>query len=138
MSELSYKNQFGSIKMKIHENILISEFEGAVSVSIVEYFIKAAKRLIKKINAEKWGYISCSKQAEAATPDAEKLLIKSAQLFHEKGCVQSAYVLTSPIAISQVQKLRASIGIDEPLKNILFDDLEQAKYFISKTLQSYE
>ncbi|GHB56375.1 hypothetical protein GCM10008107_01500 [Psychrosphaera saromensis] len=124
--------------MTIHENILISEFEGAVSVSIVEFFIKAAKTLIKKINAEKWGYISCSKQAEAATPDAEKLLIQSAHLFYDMGCVQSAYVLTSPIAISQVQKLRASIGIDEPLKNILFDDLQQAKDFILNTLQSYE
>lgn len=134
MSELSYKNQFGSIKIYIHEDILIAEFEGAVSVSIVEYFIKAAETLIKQINTKKWGYISCSKQAEAATPEAERILIQSAHMFYDMGCVKSAYVLTSPIAISQVQKLRSSIGVDEPLKNVLFNDLAEAQAFIKDCL----
>jgi len=134
MSELSYKNQFGSIKMRLQDNILISEFKGAVSVSIVEYFIKAAETLIKQIDVKAWGYISCSEQAEAATPDAEKLLIQSAKLFYEKGCIQSAYVLTSPIAIAQVEKLRASIGVTEPLKNVLFKDLTEAQAFITDIL----
>jgi hypothetical protein len=138
MQEFSYKNQFGSIKIIFDDNIIITTFKDAVSVSIVEYFIKTTERIIQTITPRPWGYISFSLEAQAATPEAYKLLIKAAKTFQQHGCVKSAYVLGTPIAIAQTEQLMAAIGITTPLKNFLFDDLEQAKNFISSTLRSHE
>ena len=138
MQEFSYKNQFGSIKVILDDNIIITTFKDAVSVSIVEYFIKTTERIIQTMTPRPWGYISFSLEAQAATPEAYKLLIKAAKTFQQHGCVKSAYVLGTPIAIAQTEQLMAAIGITTPLKDVLFDDLDQARGFMTDFLDSYK
>ncbi|MDU0114363.1 hypothetical protein RT723_15460 [Psychrosphaera aquimarina] len=138
MSVLFYKNQFGSVSLTIEDNIMVAQFKGAISSGIVSYFIKASEVALTKIKTPHWGYVSYSEQADAATPDALKELFIVGQNFHNAGCVKSAYVLKSAIAISQVKKLRDSINVTEPLSDVLFDELEDAKQFVSEYLKSYQ
>jgi hypothetical protein len=138
MQEFSYKNQFGSIKISFDNNIMTTKLKGAVSISLVEYLIKTAEKLIKDITPQPWGYISSSIKAQALTPDGYALLVKAAKAFQKNGCVKSAYVLSSPIAIAQIEKLRRDMGVTIPLKDVLFDDLDQARDFMTDFLDSYK
>lgn len=135
MSEFFYKNQFGSIKLSTKHNILFAEFKGAVSLSVAQYFVKTAPTLIQKFNQQDWGYVSYSEQVEAATPEAHKMLIQAGKLFYQLGCVKSAYVLKSVIAISQVEKLRQEMGVTDPIKSVLFNSLAEAEQFMRNTLE---
>ena len=130
-----YKNQFGSIKLSAKHNILFAEFKGAVSESVAQYFVKTAPTLIQEFNQQDWGYVSYSEQVEAATPDAHKILIQAGILFYQLGCVKSAYVLKSAIAISQIDKLRKEMGVTDPIQNVLFDTLTEAEQFMRNTLE---
>lgn len=138
MSEFLYKNKFGSIKLSFDNNMMITEFTGAISISLVEYLITTSTKLLKKRSSKPWGYISCSKKAEAATPEAYNLLVEAAKNFKLCGCIKSAYVLSSPIAIAQTETLVLATGNTTPIKNLLFDELEQAKEFITNVLEDYE
>lgn len=138
MQEYSYKNQFGSIKISFDTNIMTTEFEGAISTTIVKYLIKIADKFIKNISAKPWGYVSSSTKAQALTPDGYALLVKAAKAFKKGGCVKSAYVLSSFIAIDQTQKLREEVGVTSPIEDVLFGDLAQAKDFIADFLNSYK
>ncbi|MFT6529995.1 MAG: hypothetical protein ACJAZB_001646 [Psychrosphaera sp.] len=138
MSENFYKNSFGSLKLTLEDNIMTAEFKGSVSASIAQYFLKTAEKMINDNKIDHWGYISYSEQADAATPEAHLLLIKAAKIFYQAGCVKSAYVLKSSIAIRQIEKLREEMGVTAPLSNVLFKDLQQAKQFMFDFLKDYQ
>jgi hypothetical protein len=136
MSEFFYQNKFGSIKIAFDNNIMITEFTGPVSASLVDYLIKTTDTLFENIEIKPWGYISHSTEVEAATPDGYKLLVEAAKKMGLYGCVKSAYVLTSPIAIAQTEHLRVACGVTAPITDVLFDELEQAKQFITDFLEN--
>lgn len=138
MQEFSYKNQFGSINISFDNDIMTTKFKGAVSISLVEYLIKIGKQLIQNRPPQPWGYISSSVEAQAATPDAYQALIEAGKLFQKHGCVKSSYVLNTPISIAQMKQLLSALGVDTPLEEILFDDLEQAREFMNDFLETYK
>jgi hypothetical protein len=138
MSEFSYTTQFGSIHITYEQNVITAIFKGSVSLSIAEYFVKAMELALKEIELPYWGYVSYSNQAEATTPDAYDLILKTANKHRSSGCVAAAHVLTSSIAIYQTQKIRDSIGLKEPLEECLFDNINDAKVFVLKELSAYE
>ena len=138
MSELSYQTQFGSINITFEKNVITAIFEGAISISIAEYFAKAIELALKEIKLSYWGFVSCSNQADAITPDAYDLLLKTANTHRNTGCVTSAHVLISSLVIYQTQKIRNAIGLTEPLDECLFDNINDAKAFVLKELSAYE
>ncbi|XQF93547.1 hypothetical protein ACOBV9_06920 [Pseudoalteromonas espejiana] len=54
----------------------------------------------------------------------------------QNNCLISAFVLTSPIAISQMQRIMQNAKRDVDFKDCLFDNLESAKYFILDKLNN--
>eukprot|EP00493_Phyllostaurus_siculus_P023416 UN23752 len=51
-------------------------------------------------------------------------------------CLISAFVLTSPIAISQMQRIMQNAKRDVDFNQCLFDNLDAAKRFISSQLNN--
>lgn len=125
-----FENPFGSVSIELQEQIITAQFHGSVSLDSVNYFAKISKQLIAQISDKPWGYVSYSAQADAATPEALATFIQCAVYFYQQGCVASAYVLKSPIAIAQVQQMRSELNVTEPLHHVLFDNLQQATQFV--------
>ena len=137
MSEHFYQDNFGSIKITLEDNIITAEFSGAVSPGIARFLLEKGREVKAKINVAHWGYISNSLKAEASTPEAQKILLQAAAEFKQTGCVRGVFLLTSAIAIAQMEALRAAVGITEPFRDVLFDKYDDAKIYLDEYLQKY-
>ena len=138
MPKLFYKDKFGSINITLEDNIITAEFTGAVSVGIATYLLEKGRELKSVIRVPYWGYISNSLNAEASTPEAQKILLQAAAEYQQAGCIRAVFLLTSPIAIAQMEALRAAVGITEPFSDVLFDNYHDAKAHLDNYLSNFK
>ena len=117
--------------------IIIARFSGAVNASILRFFYDNLMSLSEELVGSPWGFLNASEHAFAATGEAEELLIKAGIEGHQRGCVQAAYVLNSPVAMAQTNKIRAAIGITQPLEEVLFASEAKAKEYLHAWLANY-
>lgn len=135
---LEFKNNYGSYSFYVEGNIVIAQFKGNLNPELLNHFKAALLDTIATFKHQPWGYISHSPDVVAATPDAEKNMIDVSQTMGINNCIMSAFILTSPIAIRQLQRIMHSSGRDAYLQECLFDDLPSAKAFIKSQLTSAE
>lgn len=135
---MKFKNSHGSYKLHVEDNIVIAQFEGNLNPQLLTHFKAALLNTIKPFNLKAWGYISNSPDVVAATPDAEQNMVDVSQTMGANNCVVSAFILTSPIAIRQLQRILQGSNRDAYLQDCLFNDLPSAKAFIKKVLTSTE
>lgn len=129
-----YQTINGNLRIKRIENVVIAEFSGAVDRKIIGYFDAAIKELLTPIAGQAWGYVSCSKDCQAATPEAEEMLIQSTLSGWQMGCVTGAYVLDSKVAINQTDRVLKRAGLESGLEDKLFEDLSQAMSYVREQL----
>ena len=135
---LEFKNNYGSYHLCVEDDIVIAQFEGNLNPQLLNHFKAALLNTIEPFKHLPWGYISHSPQVVAATPDAEKNMVDVSQTMGANNCLISAFVLSSPIAIRQLQRIMHSSGRDAHLQDCLFNDLPSAKAFIKSQLTSAE
>lgn len=137
MSKYSYQSNFGKVALEVRENIVIASFDGNINASITSYFRRALEHCLEQVEGH-WGYISHSKGAIAATPDAYQQFLDIACFCIERGCACGAYILGNPIAKRQIEKMRVELGFEEPLESVLFDDVDSACQFINAHLEELQ
>lgn len=113
---------------------MLCRFSGAVNQTLLTFFGKNLEEVVGPLKGSPWAYLSSSADAYAGTPEVETLLVSAAKKGYEWGCVQGAYVLTSPVAIAQTRKIRDEIGVFQPLEEVLFDTEEQAIEFLNDVI----
>lgn len=131
---MKFENNYGSYSLRVEGNIAIGQFKGNLNPQLLNHFKAALLNTIEPFKHLPWGYISHSPEVIAATPDAEKNMIDVSQTMGINNCLISAFVLTSPIAIRQLQRIMHSSGRDAHLQECLFADLQSAKKFVIKQL----
>ena len=129
-----YKTINGALTIERRDNIIIAEFQQAVDKKIMLAFNEAIAELVAQISPNPWGYISCSKHCDAATPEAEAMLVEATVLGWQTGCVSGAYVLDSIIAINQTDRVLKTAGLATGLEGKLFDEVEPAFAFVKAQL----
>lgn len=124
--------------MERQGKIVLCRFQGSVGSTLLTFFARHLEQVVGPLKGSPWAYLSSSADAVAGTPEAEAVLAKAAIEAHGWGCVQAAYVLTSPIAISQTRNIREKIGVQQPLEDVLFTTEEAAKEYLSTFLAKTE
>ena len=72
-----YKEANGSLKLELRDNLVFATFSGAITAEIMDYFLNGIDEVVKPLKGAPWGYISDSRQVEAATPDSEDSSVPS-------------------------------------------------------------
>ena len=134
---LERKNKYGSVKLERRGRILIARYSGAISGSLLRFFIDNLEVLLGEIKGSPWGYLSSSDLAAIGTTEVEALSVKVGKLAIEWGCVQGAYVLKSPVALAQTRRVRQQIGLEQPLEEVLFETDEEALSFLESAVSKY-
>ena len=129
------KQRNGSLKVTVEGPVFIAEFTGACSVKIAEGFYQAVKDALAVLPADGWCYLSSSKNYVAALPEVERIYTKTYSLCMQNGCMVEAYCMPSAVGLAQVDKSRKACGVDTPIKDLAFETLEDAKYFLLSTLE---
>lgn len=122
--------------IEMNDNIMTAKFSGALDRKVAVAFKRAITELSLPLNGAKWGYLSLSKEGQAATPEAEELLVECVKLSWQLGCVEGAYVLGSNLAIMQMDRILQKAGLATGAKGKIFDNADQAKLSIEKVLSN--
>ena len=124
--------------MERQDNIVLCRFFGAINQTLVQFFEENLERVVGDLKGQPWAYLSSSTEAMAGTAECEAGLIRSGIDAHTWGCVQAAYVLKSPVAIAQTRRIRDTIGIEQPLEDVLFDTEGAARSYLEQSLLAYQ
>ncbi|BDX05262.1 hypothetical protein [Planctobacterium marinum] len=129
-----FKNKYGSVSLERNGRIIVASFVGAINAGVLKYFSEHLELLLGELKGRPWCYLNNSPEAMVGTEEAEAVLIESGRLGHKWGCVQAAYVLTSPVAIAQTKRIRENIGIEQPLSDVLFSNEDDAFQYLTAFL----
>ncbi len=133
---MKYKNKHAEVTLSVEGNIIIAQFSGNLDLELLANFKAALFDKVAEFEGKQWGYISDSSCVLAATPDAEQEMVAISTHMQHTNCLISAFVLTSPIAISQMQRIMQNAKRDVDFNQCLFDNLDAAKRFISSQLNN--
>ncbi|TMO04922.1 hypothetical protein CWB60_14775 [Pseudoalteromonas sp. S327] len=133
---MKYKNKHAEVTLSFEGNIIIAQFSGNLDLELLANFKAALFDKVAEFEGKQWGYISDSSCVLAATPDAEQEMVAISTHMQHTNCLISAFVLTSPIAISQMQRIMQNAKRDVDFNQCLFDNLDAAKRFISSQLNN--
>jgi len=132
---LELKNKYGHVSLQVESNIIISNFNGSINESLVLDFSKAILSQAKIFAGSPWAYISNSLSVQAATPGAEERFICLTKDMVKKGCVASAYILDSTVAINQMQRVLNRAGLYHNIHDLLFTNMEEALSFVEQKMK---
>lgn len=132
-----YTRQHSKLMMTRKEDIVVATFKGPANTDIMQKFASAIDTLIEPFNGRYWALICVSDDLEAATPDAEEVLVKAIQKYVSLGCRASAYIF--PLALSRYQMNRALInaGIKSGIEGKNFPTYDQAEKYVHSALQHH-
>lgn len=116
---------------------MLCTHKGTLNGSLMRFFNTHLEEVLGDVKGTPWGYLSNAMETSAATKEVEDLLLESGLLGLKWGCVAAAYVMTSPIAIAQTQRVREKMGIPYSIQDILFDSEDEAKTFLENSVQSF-
>ncbi|MFS1701341.1 hypothetical protein FJ444_12860 [Aestuariibacter sp. GS-14] len=128
-----HSDKYGSVKLRIIGNILVSQFEGPCGVRLAKYFKRDVIDFVSVLESQPWAYMSISNSFEAATTDALAILTESFLACANRGCRAEAYVMRSPIARHQVNAMRSKAGL-EHTPDIFFADYRSARRHLNTVL----
>lgn len=117
---------------------MTAKFSGALDGKVAIAFKRALIELTAPLKGKSWGYLSLSEEGEAATPEAEELLVECIQLCWSLGCVEGAYVLGSNLVIAQIDRVFKKAGLPTGVQGKVFDTEEEAKLRIEQVLSNLE
>jgi hypothetical protein len=130
-----FKDKHGSLSVVNCGNILRVNLNGACGAKLTTFYIETLKEIAPKFGQQKWGLLFNSKEYQAATPEAEELFHEFCLLCIELGCRCESYCLGSPLAISQIRKMRIRYGNKIPLENVIFDTEADAEAYLLGSLE---
>ena len=128
------KDRFSSISIRLFDNVVVTEFTGPCGVELVKQYTHALHEFIKGFKGASWGYLSISRNFEAATKEAIVELAYSFAHCQKFGCVADAYVIESLVGQKQIKAMREKFGTHTPFDHVLFANCEQAIAYLRKTV----
>lgn len=134
---MEFRHSNGILKIEQRGNIVVARFKGAINARMAEFLIQGFEKLVNSGLQAPWGYVSDSIGIHAATPDAVPLLIKSVQYCIAHGCVSSAYVSDSVVAVDQMDKVLKASGLRDGIVDKVFDSQAQAEDYVLATISSF-
>lgn len=133
-TEFTYKDRNGSVSMEIVGQMLRVSFTGACGSGMSKQFYDAVAGMIPNFGTKPWAYLSASPDFVAATPEAFEWIFKAYQHSIVNGCRGEAYVLTSAVAKSQIEKLLIKAGSSHQLDDVIFDNETDAINAVNQQL----
>ncbi|MCV2883371.1 hypothetical protein OE749_01500 [Aestuariibacter sp. AA17] len=136
--QFHFRTRHGEISMEVHGNIVVGRFSGAISSNLTSKLASAITDLLAPLQGTPWGYLSISNLAEGATPDAEQGLIDALMVGFKMGVVCSAYIIHSPVAVAQMDRVRKACGATDDIRDHLFSDEKSAREYLNEKIRAYE
>ncbi len=132
---MEFKNKYGHVTLQHKNNIITASFAGNINERLANEFSHQLLTCVKQFAGAPWGYISNSFSVQAATPDAEKSFVNLTTNMFKEGCIASAYILGSTLAINQMQRVLNNAGLNHlNIHDYLFNSLDEAKLYIEKMI----
>lgn len=133
---MEFKNRHGQVSLAVHDNIVIAKFKGSLNSQLLSIFTHELLKATEQLKGQPWGYISDSSDTIASTPEAEQDMVKISQTIRARNCAVTAFILTSAIAITQLQRIMNNAGQGEHFKDCLFNDIDTAKHSVARHLKN--
>ncbi|MFY8275154.1 hypothetical protein AAEU32_13595 [Pseudoalteromonas sp. SSDWG2] len=121
----------GAYQLKLMDKVIVGEFSGAINERMMASFVEQIAQMVQEHNLSQWGYIGDSLNVPAATPEAQQHMVDIGNFMYSKGCKAIAFVLHSPIAINQLDKIRKQMGRTNDTRDIIFDNLDDALVYVN-------
>lgn len=131
------RDRYGVISIHRLGNILVSQFSGPCSHTIVEKYFHGLLPHIEAMNGEPWAYMSISRDIEAVTQSALAVLDDSFARSARLGCVADAYVINSALGREQLRSLREKYVKGIAFSEVLFDSYQSAFSYLQDRLSDY-
>ncbi len=135
IKSLRFKDKNGCLVVYRKDNIIVAEFSDACSETMAKKFCEFCEQITPEFAGQKWGYLSASDQYYAATPDAEKQLIKGYKKSIENGCIAEAYCNKSAVGRAQIARIRSAAGVASPIESVCFENTLDAENHILEILE---
>lgn len=132
-----YKTINGELIIKRENNIVIAKFSGALDKKIALFYQQSLPELTKPLKGKHWGYLSVSQNVDAATPEAEDIMVQAVQLGISLGCVGSAFVLSTHLAIAQTDRMLKKAGLEQGITGKTFSTEAEARDYLKLQLANF-
>ncbi|MEP7703383.1 hypothetical protein [Paraglaciecola sp. 25GB23A] len=133
-TSLNYKDKYGSYQLSIEHGIICAIIEGAVGESFSRRYNQDFCALIAQLDQEKWGHYADFTLCEAMTEEAQHKSIELHNYAILKGCVASAYQISSALLTSQVNSVRQASHLPLPINQRIFATKSECMTFINNEL----
>lgn len=122
------------LTLSLDGNVVWATFKGPANTELMSFFANSIDKVVAPLNGETWGLICISDDLEAATPEAELVLVKAIQKYLYLGCRASSYVFPTALTRYQMDRALKSAGIIDGIEGKLFDTKEEAKLAVLSRL----
>lgn len=132
----SFKDKYGSYTLSIEKRIICAHITGAIGLSLCNRYNRDFSLLVEQIGTEPWGHYGDFRDCEALTTEAKQLSIAMHDEAVKKGCVVSAYQMSSALLVNQFNYIRQSNELAAPVNQRIFASKDECIGFIENYLQN--
>jgi hypothetical protein len=135
---LHYQDKYGSYHLSIENRIICAQISGAIGLSISIRYNQQFSLLVAQLGSEPWGHYADFRQCEALTNEAKQKSIEMHEYARNKGCVVSAFQMNSALLKNQVNTIRQTTEISEPLNQQIFNSKIECIQYIESYLSKLQ
>ncbi|MDO6720708.1 hypothetical protein Q4575_14940 [Psychrosphaera sp. 1_MG-2023] len=124
---MRFKGFRSELTLSLEGNIVWATFRGAASTELMSFFANSVEEVIAPLNGEFWALICISDDLEAATPEAEVILVDAIRMNQNLGCRVSCYVFPTALSRYQMDRALRSAGVADGIDGKLYATKDEAK-----------
>ena len=135
MKSFAAQDKHANYKVEFVDNVIIATIKGSIGESLTKRFCRDVEHMVELFPAGTyWAYLGDMSECDGYTGQAEPHLLHNSNFAKNHGCLVDAYVIPSPVAREQLRKVRIKAELPGELNERLFDNVEQAKHFLTTSL----
>jgi hypothetical protein len=131
----AFKDKNGAVELYKRGPIIVVILSGACGTDVINYYAKKLKKLAQTFHGQPWAYLCNGKDFQAATPEAQQIIVEAYNSSHKLGCHFEAYCSDSYVGKAQTQQIMRDCGNPTDIEQVLFENVQLAETFLLKKLR---
>jgi hypothetical protein len=134
-NQYKHADECGSYTVFFGDRTIEVKFVGFLTESLIDKFCDDLGMMLGVIEWQFWGYYGDMTECDDNSDIVRDDLVNLHKRFLKQGCVVSAYKITNPKSIENVNKMKMATGLEySSINNNLFPDRSQAIGFIHEII----
>lgn len=119
---LRYQDKYGHYSIWTDGQVLFCIVHGVIGETVALHFHRHFCQLAESLATQPWAYCADLSACDGYTNEAAHSVKRSHQFGITRGCIMDAYLIRSPLLISQSQKFREALGVTSHISRHIFTD----------------